>query len=87
MIIDGALDEVMDTWPPQFRVRVTDEYWHAVLAPQATITQAGNAVDVSSLQPGMRIRLRGERKAPRGLTATAVEVLTGPAQATQARDC
>jgi hypothetical protein len=77
MVVQGTLDEIMDTWPPQLRVHTAEGYWQALMSEGTAITASGSPVAISALRPGVRIRITGEQTAPRGLAATSIEVGAG----------
>ena len=70
MQIEGTIEEVMESWPLQLRVRTADAVYHAGLTDEVSAeTQA-------RLVPGMRVRLVCDApSAPSAVTARDVVIL------------
>ena len=74
--IEGKITQVMESFPLQLMVETKDGRCCVALLPETKITQQGQTLDASNLNPGLTVTIQGlsstaDRSA---MTAQAVEI-------------
>ncbi|NJP08085.1 MAG: hypothetical protein HC866_00260 [Leptolyngbyaceae cyanobacterium RU_5_1] len=76
MIIEGTVEQVMETSPLQLTVTTNSGRYYVALQANTTVTQQGNTINPWSLKPGVRVQISGQPSNfdSMALTAQAVEI-------------
>lgn len=76
MIIEGTVEQVMETSPLQLTVTTNSGRYYVALQPSTAVTQQGNTVNPGSLKPGVHVHISGQPSNfdNMALTAQAVEI-------------
>lgn len=76
MIIEGTVEQVMETSPLQLTVTTNSGRYSVALQPSTTVTQQGNIVNPDGLKPGVRVHISGQPSNfdTLSLTAQTIEI-------------
>jgi len=76
MIIEGTVEQVMETSPLQLTVTTNSGRYSVALQPRTTVTQQGNTVNPDGLKPGVRVHINGQLSNfdTMSLTAQTIEI-------------
>jgi hypothetical protein len=76
MIIEGTVEQVMETSPLQLTVATNSGRYYVALQPSTVVAQQGNTVNPGGLKPGVRVHISGQPSNfdNMALTAQAVEI-------------
>jgi hypothetical protein len=76
MIIEGTVEQVMETLPLQLTVTTNSGRYYVALQPNTAMTQQGNTADPGGLKPGVRVHISGQSSNfdNMALTAQAIEI-------------
>ncbi len=75
MIIEGNIQEVMESWPLQLIVQTHSGNIHVDLSAQTVITIGNRSVDTKRLSPGIRVRIEGVSIGEIGFEAHSIRIL------------
>lgn len=78
MIIEGTVEQVMETSPLQLTVTTNSGRYYVALQTNTAVSKQGNIVNPSILKPGVRVHINGQPSNfdHMALTAQAVEILS-----------
>jgi hypothetical protein len=76
MIIEGTVEQVMETSPLQLTVTTNSGRYHVALQSNTAVTQQDKTVNSGILKPGVRVSISGQPSSfdSMALTAQAVEI-------------
>ena len=75
MIIEGTIEQVMESWPLQLTVTTRSGRYYVSLQVDTAVTQQGTTIAPERLKPGLQVQITGQGASDNmALTAQSIQI-------------